>query len=144
MRVRILIFTYKQAYSWRKIAVQCSTSVVITEHCYKSVLQKLQKCTFSPWNILATIFHEFDPSSISVQFNSVAQSCLTLCNPMNRSTAGLPVHHQLLESTQTHVHWVGDATQPSHLLLSPSPPAFILSQHQGLFQWVSSSHQVAK
>ena len=63
---------------------------------------------------------------------------------MNHSMPGLPVHHQLLESTQTHVHWVGDAIQPSHPLLSPSPPALILSQHQGLFKWVSSSYQVAK
>ena len=63
---------------------------------------------------------------------------------MNRSTPGLPVHHQLLESTQTHVHWVSDAIQPSHPLSSPSPPAPNLSQHWALFQWVSSSHQVAK
>ena len=63
---------------------------------------------------------------------------------MNCSTSGLPVHHQLLESTQTHVHWVGDAIQPSHSLSSPSPPALNLSQHQGLFKWVSPSHQVAK
>ena len=63
---------------------------------------------------------------------------------MNPSTPGLPVHHQLPEFTQTHVHWVGDAIQPSHLLSSPSPPAFNLSQHQGLFKWVSSPHQVAK
>ena len=80
----------------------------------------------------------------SVQFSSVTQSCLTLCNPMNHSTLGLPVHHQLLEYTQTHVHWVGDAIQPSHPLSSPSPPALNLFKHQGLFQWVSSSHQVAK
>ena len=80
----------------------------------------------------------------SVQFSSVAQSCLILCNPMNCSTPGLPVHHQLPESTQTHVHWVSDAIQPSHPLLSPSPPALNLSQHQGLFKWVSSWHQVAK
>ena len=79
----------------------------------------------------------------SVQFNSVAQSCPTLCNPMNRSTPGLPVHHQLPESTQTHVHWVGDTIQPAHPLLSPSSPALNLSQHQGLFKWVSSSHQAA-
>ena len=78
-----------------------------------------------------------------VQFSSVAQSCLTLCDPMNRRTPGLPVHHQLPKSTQTHVHWVGDAIQPSHPLSSPSP-ALNLSQHQGLFQWVSSSHQVAR
>ena len=80
----------------------------------------------------------------SVQFSSVAQLCLTLCEPMDYSTSSLPVHHQLLEFTQTHVHWVGDAIQPSHPLLSPSPPAFNLSQHQGLFKWISSSHQVAK
>ena len=79
----------------------------------------------------------------SVQFSSFAQSCLTLCDPMNHSTPGLPVHHQLLESTQTHAHRVSDAIQPSHPLSSPSP-ALNLSQHQGLFQWVSSSHQVAK
>ena len=70
----------------------------------------------------------------SVQFSSVAQLCPTLCNPMNRSTPGLPVHHQLLESTQAHVHWVGDAIQPSHPLSSTSPPSLKLSQHQGSFQ----------
>ena len=70
----------------------------------------------------------------SVQFSSVAQSCPTLCNPMNRSTPGLPVHHQLQEFTQTHVHRVGDAIQPSHPLSSPSPPAPNPSQHQSLFQ----------
>ena len=79
----------------------------------------------------------------SVQFSSVAQSCPTPWDPMNRSMPGIPVHHQLPELTQTHVHRVGDAIQPSHPLLSPSP-AFNLSQHQGLFQWVSSSHQVAR
>ena len=67
------------------------------------------------------------------QFTSVAQSCPTLCDPMNRSTPGLPVHHQLLESTQTHFHRVGDVIQPSHPLSSPSPPAFNPSQHQGFF-----------
>ena len=81
---------------------------------------------------------------LSVQFSSVAQSCLTLCNPMNRSMPGLPVHHQLPESTQNHVHWVSDAIQLSHPLSSPSSPALNLSQHQGLFKWVSSSHEVAK
>ena len=75
----------------------------------------------------------FKPLS-SVQFSSVAQSCQTLCNPVNRSTPGLPVHHQFLEFTQTHVHRVGDAIQPSHPLSSPSPPAPYPSQHQGLFQ----------
>ena len=79
-----------------------------------------------------------------VQFSSVAQSCLTLCNPVNCSTPGLPVHHQLPESAQTHVHWVCDAIQPSHPLSSPFPPAPNPSQHQSLFQWVNSSHEVAK
>ena len=68
------------------------------------------------------------------QFSSVAQSCLTLCNPMNRSTPGFAVHHQLLESTKTHVHWVGDTIQQSHPLSSPSPSIFNLSQHPGSFQ----------
>ena len=76
------------------------------------------------------------------QFSSVAQSCLTLCSPMDCSTPDIPVHHHLPEYTQTHVHRVGDAIQPSHPLSSPSPPAFNLSQHQGLFKWVSSLHQV--
>ena len=80
----------------------------------------------------------------SVQFSSVAQSCPTLCDPMNRSMPGLPVHHQLPELTQTHVHRVSDAIQPSHPLSSPSPPAPNPSQHQSLFQWVNSSHQVAQ
>ena len=80
-----------------------------------------------------------------VQFSSVAQLCPTLCDRMNYSIPGLPVHHQLPEFTQTHVHWVSDAIQPSHPLSSPSPPTLTLhlSQHQGLFKWASSSHQVA-
>ena len=79
----------------------------------------------------------------SVQISSVTQSCPTLCNPMNHSTLGLHVHHQLLEFTQTPVYRVGDAIQPSHPLSSPSP-ALSLPQHQGLLKWVSSSHQGAK
>ena len=87
------------------------------------------------------------------QFSSVAQSCPTLCDPTGCSTPGLPVHHQFPESTQTRVHWVGDAIQLSHPLSSPSPPAFNLSQHQGFsnesvlcIRWPKdcSSHQVAK
>ena len=80
----------------------------------------------------------------SVQFISVTQSCPTLCDPMNRSTPGLPVHHQFPESTQTHIHRGSDALQLSHPLSSPSPPAPNPSQHQGLFQWVSTLQQVAK
>jgi len=77
-------------------------------------------------------------------FSSVTQLCPTPCDPMKRSTPGLPVHHQLPEFTQTLVHWVGDAIQPSPPLSSLSPPAPNPSQHQGLFQWVNSSHEVAK
>ena len=101
-------------------------------------------------SILKILFSIFCPLLLfslvqfSVQFSSVTQSCPTLCDPMNRSTPGLPIHHQLPEFTQTNIHWVGDAIQPSHPLSSPSPPTFNLSQHQGLFQWVSSLHQVAK
>ena len=80
------------------------------------------------------------PTSLSsVQFSSVTQSCPALCDPMNCSTPGLPVHHQFPEFTQTHVHRVGDAIQPSHPLSSPSPPAPNPSQHQSLFQWVNSA-----
>ena len=78
------------------------------------------------------------------EFSSVTQSCPTLWDPMNHSTPGLPVHHQLPEFTRTHAHRVGDAIQPSHPLSSPSPPAPNPSQYQGLFQWVNSSHEVAK
>ena len=97
--------------------------------------------TCSAWAFLKS---SAKPFVGSVQSSSVVQSCLTLCDPMNHRTPGLPVHHQLLEFTQTHVHRVGDAIQPSHPLSSPSPPALNLSQHQGLFRWVSSLHQVAK
>ena len=88
-------------------------------------------------------FWAFMPPLSKIQFSSVTQSCPTLCNPMNHSTPGLPVHHQLPEFTQTHVHWVSDTIQPSHPRSSPSPPAPNPSQHQSLFQWVNSSHEVA-
>ena len=77
---------------------------------------------------------EYDSGGVSVQFSSVAQSCSTLCDPMNRSTPGLPVHHQLPEFTQIHVHWFRDTFQPSQLLSSPFLPIFNLSQHQSLFK----------
>jgi len=108
------------------------------------------KSPFLGWNIERTYIQMANThtkrysKSLIIQFSSVAQSSPTLCDPMNRSTPGLPVHHQLPEFTQTHVHRVGDAIQPSHPLLSPSPPAPNPSQHQSLFQWVNSSHEVAK
>ena len=95
-----------------------------------------------PLSLVIQILYKDKPEDV-FQFSSVAQSCPTLWDPMDCSMPGLPVHHQLPESTQTHVHQVGDVIQPSHPLLSPSP-IFNFSQHQGLFQWVSSSHQVAK
>ena len=95
------------------------------------------------WSDLAAAGSVYEDIS-SVQFSSVTQLCSTLCDPMNRSMPGLRVHHQLPEFTQTHVHWVSDAIQPSHPLSSPSPPAPNPSQHQSLFQWVDSSHEVAK
>ena len=94
---------------------------------------------YKPLNLILTLW-----LGRPVQFSSVAQSCPTLCNLMNRSTPGLPVHHQLPEFTHTHIHRVSDAIQPSHPLSSPSPPAPNPSQHQSLFQWVNSSHEVAK
>ena len=81
---------------------------------------------------------------IKVHFSSVAQSCLILCDPMDYNTPGFPALQQLAKLIQTHVHWVDDAIKLSHPLLSPYPPTLNLSQHQGLFRWVSSSHQVAK
>ena len=103
----------------------------------------LQFCDLKTfWTII--FLKSFNVTNTVTSISSIARSCPTLCNPMNRSTTGLPVHHQLPEFTQTHVHRVGDAIQPSHPLLSPSPPAPSPSQHQGLFQWVNSSHEVAK
>ena len=92
---------------------------------------------------LITVLRIYNPTGylhlyLYVQFSSVAQSCPTLCDPMNRSTSGLPVHHQLLKSTQTHVHCVSDTIYPSQLLSSPSPPALNLSQHQGLLSQLST------
>ena len=95
--------------------------------------------------LICEVLITFEDSACKVvQFSSVPQSCPTVYEPINHSTPGLPVHHQIPEFTQTHVHRVGDAIQPSHPLSSPSPPAPIPSQHQGLFQWVNSLHEVAK
>ena len=103
--------------------------------CSKNI--SYSSCTQAAWLTLL-------PKHCAVQFSSVTQSCPTLCNPMDYSTPGFPVHHQFLELAHTHVHWVSDAIQPYHLLSSPSLPAFSLSHHQGLFQCVSSLLQVAK
>ena len=94
--------------------------------------------------ILYQLSHQGMVPKLQCCFSSVAQSCPALCDPMDCSMPGFPVPSQTPEATQTHVHWVGDAIQPSHPLLSPSPPAPNPSQHQGLFQWVNCSHEVAK
>ena len=128
--------------------------ILVTLACLSSWITDVPYSTESLYRLLSFV-NFFSPrillppcpscfSFISVQFSSITQSYPTLCEPMNRSTPGLPVHHHLLEFTQTHIHRVGDAIQPSHPLLSPSPPAPNPSQHQSLFQWVNSSHEVAK
>ena len=119
-------------------------SPIVIEICAKSLQSGLTFCVrlLCPWDFpgknTAMVCH------LSDQIRSVAQLCPTLCDPMNRSMPGLPVHHQLPEFTETYIHQVSDAIQPSHPPSSPSPPAFNPSQHQSLFQWVNSSHEVAK
>ena len=112
--------------------------------CHHWITENYSLSMISTMKIQVNTLHCKYRLSASVQFSSIAQSCLTLCNPMNRSMPGFPVHHKLLESTQTHTIWVGDAIQSSHPLSSPSPPAPNPSQHQSLFQWVSSSNEVAE
>ena len=106
------------------------TYIVYYIYIYIYIYLRLLKITLVPY--------------LMAQFSSVTQLCLTLCDPMHCSMPDLPVHHQLPAFTQIHVHRVGDAIQPFHPLSSPSPPTFNLSQHQGLFQGVSSLHQAAK
>ena len=130
---------------WKKFGSSLKVEHELSVLCsYDSAISLL--CTHEKWKCVHTKIYTqiFIAALFFFHFSSVTQPCLTLHDPMNRSTPGLPVHHQLQEFTQTHVHWVGDAIQPSHPLSSPSPPALNLSQHQGLFKWVSSSHQVAK
>ena len=120
--------------SWKKLEKK------LLPRC-KCLVQRTQTCSFV-WVILFTLMRW--SSYPFIQFSSVTQSCPTLCNLMDYSMPGFPVHHQLPKPTQIHVHWIGDAFQPSRPLSSPSPPTFNLSQNQDLFKWVSSSHQVAK
>ena len=126
-------------HDWATVQQHVSLNVVNSSLYSQTILfiyhQKLERQAYIKARLL-----QFS----SIQFSSVAKSCPTLCDPMNCSTPGLPVHHQLPEFTQTHAHRIGDAIQPSYPLSSPSPPAPNTSQHQGLFQWVNSSHEVAK
>ena len=136
-------FTYCWSLAWRILSsVQMFRSIVLVENgssveykVYKVRGRQEKKGSIKGENLRLYYFS---------QLSSVALSCPTLWDPMDCSTPGLPVHHQLPETTQTHVHRVGDAIQLFHPLSSPSPPAFNLSQHQGVFQWVGSLHQVTK
>ena len=137
----------RQPWEWGKIIANETTDKESISKLYKKNNTRKTNNPIKKWaeDIQVANKHMKRCSILLIfQLSSVAQSCLTLCNPMNHSTPGLPVHHQLPEFTQTHAHWVDDAIQPSHPLSPPSPPALSLSQHQGFFEWVGSSHQVAK
>ena len=152
-KIILFVLLLKNLFYWRIVALQHCVKLCNTENWFRYIYIYTQIYIYI-YIAFYILFHydlsqEIKYSSLCYNvgpccFSSVAQSCLTLCDPMNRSTPGLPVHKKLPELAQTHVHQVGDAIQPSHPLLTPSPPDFSLSQHQGLFQWVSSSHQVAK
>ena len=139
-----ILALYKNLYCTKMFytLVTCMLQNIVRDSsfnwCMIISLQSLPARIICTWNYLS-LFLIYWLQSVS----SVAQSCPTLCDPMNRSTSGLPVHHQVPKLAQTHVHWVSDAIQPFYPLLAPSPPAFNLSQHQGLFQWVNSLHQMA-
>ena len=105
------------------------------------ILTYLLNFTFS--FVIHILIGTFNPYNAKVYQVSSVQSCPTLCDPKDCSTPGFPVHHQLWELAQIHINWVSDAVEPSHPLPFPCPPAFNLSQHHGLFQWVSSLYQVA-
>ena len=146
----------RQSMKWDKIFANHICDKRLISRIYKEFLQLNNKTQFLKWveylnryilkkDIqIANKHMKICSTSLIIQFSSVTQLRLTLCDPMDCSMPGFPVHQQLLGLTQTHVHRVSDASQPSHPLSFPSPPAFNLSQHRGLFQWVSSSHQVAK
>ena len=129
----------KEEWNWRNQPAWLQALIQSHSHQDSMVLAQRQKYRSMEQNRKPR-----DKSAHLSSVSSISQSCPTLCDPMNCSTPGLPVHHQLPEFTQTHAHQVGDTIQPSHPLLSPSPPAPNPSQHQSLFQWVNSSHEVAK
>ena len=128
--------SYRFTFQYLKLIIS-----FLQEQAYLSLVSAFRKPVQSEGH---NLWSTGQTSLWTVQFSSVAQLCLTLCNPMNGSMPGLPVHHELPEFTQTHAHRVSDAIKPSHSLLSPSPPAPNPSQHQSLFQWVNSLHEVAK
>ena len=150
----LISFYGSKGKMWQKIcSIQFSSkdmNPTVLKHIVYSTLYMLlikTKCSTSKafdYTTIVIVICYIIIINIKGSISSVAQFCPTLCNPMNRSTPGLSVHHQLPEFTQTHVHWVTDTIQPSHPLSSPSPPAPNPSQHQSLFQWVNSSNEVAK
>ena len=136
------------AQYWRRVMAQKKPSHQQEQHHHSTIfhcISRIGRQILYPWAtrethfVTSPLFLQLTP-----QFSSVAQSCPTLCNPMDCSRPGFPVHHQLPEFTQAHVHWVSDAIQLSHPLSPPSPPSLSLSQYRGLFQWVGCSHQMAK
>ena len=126
-----------QTQGWNPCLLHCRQILYLLSHQGSPISIHSKAININPENTVKTMLNVSivwqSCSYHSIQFSSGAQSCPTLCNPMNRSTPGLPVHHQLLESTQTHVHWVSDSIQPPHLLSSPSPPASFPS-FGGLFK----------
>ena len=144
LHICIYVYTYTFVYIYMyvcKYKCVCISPYLCNNHPDQD--RKNSLVPFSTkWHLHVTLscFHFI----LTIQFSSVAQLCPTPCDPMDCNMPGLPVYHQLPELTQTHVHHIHDAIQPSHPLSSSSPPAPNPSQHQGLFQWVSSSHQVAK
>ena len=138
MKMLLLAWKYSQISPVRMIS--SSQIYILSKYLTSFFFQILVFMSHFP----LPLFKFFKSKIRSDQIRSVAQSCPTLCDPMNPSTPRLPVHHQLPEFTQTHVHRVSDAIQPSHPLSSPSPPAPNPSQHKSLFQWVNSSHGVVK
>ena len=129
---------------WQRTTTWQVVTSIAWDDCTGIYQYSIRHLDFNYWYGKIISFAIIIIKEYSVPFSSVTQSCLTFCNAMNRSTPGLPVHHQLPESTQIHVHCVHDAIQPSHPLLSTSSPDINLSQHQGLFKWVTSLHHVAK
>ena len=160
------VFLGMQRPLWEELNFQCSKTVCARQgdvcyeesnytqkHSYKPVLQMISLHVCFPlhykplhYRFLKGQHHTYYICICDKMYCccSVAHSCPTLCNPMDCSMPGFPVIHYLPEFAQTHVHWVDDAIKPSHSLSPPSPPALNLSQYQGLFQWVSSSHHIAK
>jgi len=132
--IKVVEFTDIKLFIWFSFGT-CRVSGEIT-----FLIPGIVICVFSLYPTVSSR----DSNYTYKQFSLVTQSCPALCDPINCSTPDFPVHHQHLDPTQTHVHPVSLAIQPCHPLSSSSPPAFKLSQHQSLFQWVSSSHQVAK